>query len=153
MGFQERAQAGHLPGDPSSSVQGQPPLLKLVVMGFALGNTTLVIEVVYPVRACDHWRVSFISHPPQMEGGRGVQNLLSDLLSFVKTEDPGHGLPGLQEDPFHTAQTELYGGLPQKAQSRQWPHPCQLLIPSVLWRVWHHPWNRLSWPCCRASGV
>ena len=89
MGVQERAQARHVPGDPSSSVQGQPLILKLEVMGLALGYTTLVVEVVNPVRAYDHWWVSSIDHPPQMEGGGGVQNLLSDLLSFVETEDPG----------------------------------------------------------------
>ena len=28
----------------------------------------------------------------------------------------GHGLPGLSEDPFRTARTELAGGLPQKVR-------------------------------------
>ena len=42
LGFQERAEAAHLPGNPSSSVQGQPPLLKLEVMGFAHGDTTRI---------------------------------------------------------------------------------------------------------------
>ena len=87
MGVQERAQAGHLPGDPSSSVQGQPLVLKLEVMGLALGYMTLIVEVVNPVCAYDHWWVSFIGQPPQMEGRGGVQNLLSDLLSFVETKD------------------------------------------------------------------
>ena len=64
LGFQERAQAGHLPGNPSSSVQGQSPLLKLEVVGFAHGDTTLVFEVVYPVRAYDCWWVSLISRSP-----------------------------------------------------------------------------------------
>ena len=89
MGVQERAQAGHLPGDPSSSVQGQPLILKLEVVGLALGYTTLVVEVANPVHAYDHWWVSFIGHLPQMEGGGGVQNLLSDLLSSSETKDPG----------------------------------------------------------------
>ena len=65
----------------------------------------------------------------------------------------GHRLPGLQEDPFCTAQTELAEGLPQKVRSRLWPQPHQLPIPFILWRVWHHLWNCLSWPCCHASGV
>ena len=64
MGVQERAQAGHLPGDPSSSVQGQPLILKLEVVGFALGNTTLVVEVVYPMHAYDRWWACFIGHLP-----------------------------------------------------------------------------------------
>ena len=89
MGVQERAQAGHLLGDTSSGVQGQPLILKLEVVGLALGYTTLVVEVVNPVHAYDRWWVSFIGHPLQMEGGGGVQNLLIDLLSFVKTEDLG----------------------------------------------------------------
>ena len=89
MGVQERAQARHLPGDPSSGVQGQPLILKLEVVGLALGYTTLVVEVVNPVCTYDRWWVSFISCLPQMEGGGGVQNLLSDLLSFVETEDLG----------------------------------------------------------------
>ena len=88
MGVQERAQARHLPGDPSSSVQGQPLVLKLEVVGLALGYTTLIVKVVNPVHAYDRWWVSFISRPPQMESRGGVQNLLSDL-SFVETEDPG----------------------------------------------------------------
>ena len=46
----------------------------------------------------------------------------------------GHGLPGLPEDPFHTAQTELSGGLPQKVRSRLWPQSHRLPIPSILWR-------------------
>ena len=53
LGFQERAQAGHLPGNPSSSVQGQPPLLKLEVVGFVRGDMTLAFEVVYPVHTYD----------------------------------------------------------------------------------------------------
>ena len=89
MGVQERAQARHLPGDPSSSVQEQPLILKLEVVGLALGYMTLIVEVVNPVHTYDRWWVSFIGRPPQMKGGRGVQNLLSDLLSFVETEDPG----------------------------------------------------------------
>ena len=64
LGFQERAQAGHLPGNPSSSVQGQPPLLKLEVVGFARGDTTLVFEVVYLVQAYDCWWVSLIGRSP-----------------------------------------------------------------------------------------
>ena len=64
MGFQERAQARHLPGNPSSSVQGQPPLLKLEVAGLARGDTTLVLEVVYPVRAYDCWWASLIGRSP-----------------------------------------------------------------------------------------
>ena len=59
-----RAQAGHMPGDPSSSVQGQPLILKLEVVGFALGNTTITVEVVYPMHAYDCWWASFIGHPP-----------------------------------------------------------------------------------------
>ena len=64
MGFQERAQAGHLPGNPSSGVQGQPPLLKLEVVGFACGDMTLVFEVVYPVHTYDSQWTRFISHSP-----------------------------------------------------------------------------------------
>ena len=64
MGFQERAQAGHLPGNPSSSVQGQPPLLKLEVAGLARGDTTLVLEVVYPVRTYDCRWASLVSRSP-----------------------------------------------------------------------------------------
>ena len=64
LGFQERAQAGHLPGNPSSSVQGQPPLLKLEVVGFARGDTTRVFKVVYPVHAYDCWWASLIGHSP-----------------------------------------------------------------------------------------
>ena len=89
MGFQERAQARHLPGDPSSSVQGQPPLLKLEVVGLAHGNTTLILEVVYPVQAYDCQWVSLVGRSPQMENGGGVQNLLGDLLSLAKAEELG----------------------------------------------------------------
>ena len=64
LGLQERAQAGHMPGDPSSSVQGQPLFLKLEVVGFALGNMTLIVEVVYPIRTYDHWWVRFVGRPP-----------------------------------------------------------------------------------------
>ena len=64
LGFQERAQAGHLPGNPSSSVQGQPPLLKLEVVGFARGDMTLTFEVVYLVHAYDCWWVSLIGCSP-----------------------------------------------------------------------------------------
>ena len=88
MGVQERAQARHLPGDPSCSVQGQPLILKLEVMGLALGYTTLVVKMVNPVRAYDHWWVSFISHPPQMEG----QALDTGYQPFMKNasgEDMG----------------------------------------------------------------
>ena len=52
LGVKERAQTRHMPGDPSSGVQGQPLVLKLEVMGFALGNMTIVVEVVYPMHAC-----------------------------------------------------------------------------------------------------
>ena len=89
MGFQERAQAGHLPGNPSSSVQGQPSLLKLEVAGLARGDTTLVLEVVYPVHAYNCRWASLVSHSPLMENGGGVQNLLGDLLSLAKAEDLG----------------------------------------------------------------
>ena len=89
MGFQERAQAGHLPGNPSSSVQGQPPLLKLEVTGLARCNTTRVLEVIYPVHAYNCWWASLVGHSPQMENGGGVQNLLGDLLSLTKAEDLG----------------------------------------------------------------
>ena len=51
-----------MPGDPSSSVQGQPLILKLEVVGFALGNMTILVEVVYPIRAYDRWWVSFVGH-------------------------------------------------------------------------------------------
>ena len=78
-----------MPGDPSSSVQGQPLILKLEVVGFALGNTTLTVEVVYPMCTYDHWWASFVGHPPQMESGGRIQNLLSDLLSLIETEDLG----------------------------------------------------------------
>ena len=40
------------------------------------------------MHAYDRWWASFIGRLPQMEGGGGVQNLLSDLSS-VETEDPG----------------------------------------------------------------
>ena len=89
MGFQERAQARHLPGNPSSSVQGQPPFLKLEVAGLARGDTTLVLEVVYPVCAYNCRWASLVSRSPQMENGGGVQNLLGDLLSLTKAEDLG----------------------------------------------------------------
>ena len=69
MGVQERAQAGHLLGDTSSGVQGQPFILKLEVVGLALGYTTLVVEVVNPMRAYNRWWASFIDCPPQMESG------------------------------------------------------------------------------------
>ena len=52
------------PGDSSSSVQGQPLILKLEVMGFALGNTTITVEVVYPMHAYDCWWASFVGRPP-----------------------------------------------------------------------------------------
>ena len=89
MGFQERAQARHLPGNPSSSVQGQPPLFKLEGMGLARGDTTLILEVVYPVLTYNCQGVSLIGRSPQMENGGGVQNLLGDLLSLAKAEDLG----------------------------------------------------------------
>ena len=89
MGFQERAQARHLPGNPSSSVQGQPPLLKLEVAGLARGDTTHVLEVVYPVRTYNCQWASLVGHSPQMENGGGVQNLLGDLLSLAKAKDLG----------------------------------------------------------------
>ena len=88
MGFQERAQAGHLPGNPSSSVQGQPPLPKLEVTGVAHGDMTLVLKVVYPVCTYNCRWASLVGHSPQMENGGGVQNLLGDL-SFAKAEDLG----------------------------------------------------------------
>ena len=69
LGVQKRAQARHLLGDTSSGVQGQPLILKLEVVGLALGNTTLVVEVVNPMHAYDRRWVSFISHSPQMESG------------------------------------------------------------------------------------
>ena len=69
MGVQERAQAGHLLGDTSSGVQGQPLILKLELLGLALGYTTLVVEVVNPMRAYDHWWAGLIDHPPQTESG------------------------------------------------------------------------------------
>ena len=89
MGFQERAQARHLPGNPSSSVQGQPPLLKLEVAGLARGDTTRVLEVVYPVLTYNCRWASLVGHSPQMKNGGGVQNLLGDLLSLAKAEDLG----------------------------------------------------------------
>ena len=100
MGFQERAQAGHLPGNPSSSVQGQPPLLKLEVAGLARGDTTCVLKVVYPVRAYNCWWVSLVDCSPQMENGGGVQNLLGDLLSLAKAEDLGTDFLDLRKIPF-----------------------------------------------------
>ena len=87
MGFQERAQARHLPGNPSSSVQ--PPLLKLEVAGLAGGDTTHVLEVVYPVLTYNCQGASLVGCSPQMENGGGVQNLLDDLLSLPKAEDLG----------------------------------------------------------------
>ena len=110
MGVQERAQAGHMPGDPSSSVQGQPLILKLEMVGLALGYTTLVVEVVNPLHAYDHWWASFISHPPQMEGGGGVQNLLSDLLSIIKTEDLGTDFLDFQKILFVQLEPSLPEG-------------------------------------------
>ena len=69
LGVQERAQARHLLGDTSSGVQGQPLVLKLEVVGLALGYTTLIVEVVNPMRAYDRWWASFIDRPPQTESG------------------------------------------------------------------------------------
>ena len=69
LGVEEGAQAGHLLGDTSSGVQGQPFVFKFEVMGLALGYATLVVEVVDPMLAYDHWWVSFIDHLPQSEVG------------------------------------------------------------------------------------
>ena len=69
LGVQERAQAGHLLGDTSSGVQGKPLVLKLEVVGLALGYATLAVEVVNPMRAYDRWWTSLIDGPPQMESG------------------------------------------------------------------------------------
>ena len=69
LGVQERAQAGHLLGDTSSGVQGQPFILKLEVVGLALGYTTLIVKVVDPMLAYDCWWASFIDCPPQTEVG------------------------------------------------------------------------------------
>ena len=64
LGVQERTQAEHMSRDPSSSVQGQPLTLKLEIVGFALGNTTIPVEVVYPMCTYDRWWVSFVGHSP-----------------------------------------------------------------------------------------
>ena len=45
--------------------------------------------MVDPILTYDSRRVSFIDRPPQSEARRGVEILLSGLLSFLKTEDPG----------------------------------------------------------------
>ena len=69
LGVQERAQARHLLGDTSSGVQGQPLVLKLEVVGLALGYTTLIVEVVNPMCTYDCWWASFINCSPQTESG------------------------------------------------------------------------------------
>ena len=76
-----------MPRDPSSGVKGQPLALEFEVMGLALGNTTIVVKIVDPVRAYDHRRMSLIGHLPELESCGGVQNLLGELLSLVESED------------------------------------------------------------------
>ena len=69
LGVQERAQAGHLLGDTSSGVQGQPFIFKFKVVGLAPGYATLVVEMVDPILTNDRWWVSFIDCPLQTEVG------------------------------------------------------------------------------------
>ena len=48
------------------------------------------------------------------------EQVLSAASLKRKVQESGHGLPGLPEDPFRTARTEHYRGLPQKVWLRLW---------------------------------
>ena len=89
LGVKEWAQARYLLGDTSSGVQGQPFVFIFEVIGLALGQATLAVEVVDPILTYDGWRASFVDRSPQLEVGQRVEILLGGLLSFLKTEDSG----------------------------------------------------------------
>ena len=64
MSLDERAHAGHVLGDPSSSVEGKPLALELEIVGLTLSNASLTFQMVDPVVSYDGWRMGLISHPP-----------------------------------------------------------------------------------------
>ena len=89
LGVEEGAQARYLLGDTGSGVQGQPFVFIFEVIGLALGQATLTVEVVDSILTYDSWRASFVDRPPQSKVRQRVEILLGGLLSFLKTEDSG----------------------------------------------------------------
>ena len=64
MSLYERAHAGHILGNASSSIERKPLLLALEVVGLTLSKASLAFQMVDPVVSYDGWRMGFISHSP-----------------------------------------------------------------------------------------
>ena len=60
MSLDQRTHAGHVLRDSSSGVEGEPLALKLEIVGLALGDASLTLQMLNPQVAYDGWRMGLI---------------------------------------------------------------------------------------------
>ena len=64
MSPDQRTHAGHVPRDSSSGVEGEPLTLELEIVGLALSDASLTLQMVDPQVAYDGWRTGLIGRSP-----------------------------------------------------------------------------------------
>ena len=62
MSLDQRTHAGHVLHNSSSGVEGEPLALELEIVGLALGDTPLTLQMLDPQVAYDGWRTGLIGH-------------------------------------------------------------------------------------------
>ena len=60
MSLYQRTHAGHVLLDSSSGVEGEPLALKLEIIGLALGDASLTLQMLDPQVAYDGWRMGLV---------------------------------------------------------------------------------------------
>ena len=64
MSPDQRIHTGHIPRDSSSGVEGEPLTLELEIIGLALGDASLTLQMVDPQIAYDGWRMRLVGRSP-----------------------------------------------------------------------------------------
>ena len=60
MSLDQRTHAGHVLHNSSSGVEGEPLTLELEIVGLALGDASLTLQMVDPQVTYDGWRTELI---------------------------------------------------------------------------------------------
>ena len=64
MSPHQRTHAGHIPRDSSSGVEGEPLTHELEIIGLALSDASLTLQMVDPQVAYDGWRMGLFGRSP-----------------------------------------------------------------------------------------
>ena len=64
MSPDQRTHTGHIPHDSSSGVEGEPLTLGLEIIGLALSDVSLTLQMVDQQVAYDGWRTGLIGRSP-----------------------------------------------------------------------------------------